>query len=413
MDNYEKNLFYQAVEMHDKANELLHRIVGYLDAKADLKPALFFVEGPTILQFPTKTTSDSGQLDAVNEGFVEFTDKEIKQMPKQIKNLILIDKKRCRYRKRKSGANTTTYQIRFRSAGYDVTAHGVTLQLAKENMLKKLRTAQPKSNLEPSSIPTTFHSFTVYYFQQFRKEKVCPRTYKIDFQRYEKYLRPVFNEKPIERITPSECKIILDEVQSTGKGKTAEELYSLLSIIFKGAIAHGIIEKNPLSIVLKPTYEKVNGIALTREEEKLLFKNLSEPDFVIATALALYCGLRPNELATAVIYGDFIKAVNSKRKNKRTEYKKIPICDKLKPYIANGIPPLPTPQLIRRRIKDALPNHKLYDLRTTFYTRCKELGVADVALKHFAGHALDKLESAYTDLSDEYLLKEGKKLNKW
>jgi hypothetical protein len=34
-------------------------------------------------------------------------------------------------------------------------------------------------------------------------------------------------------------------------------------------------------------------------------------------ALALYTGLRPNEYNTAKIEGNFIVAVNSKRKNKR------------------------------------------------------------------------------------------------
>ena len=77
---------------------------------------------------------------------------------------------------------------------------------------------------------------------------------------------------------------------------------------------------------------------------------ITEPEFQIATAIALYTGLRPNELSSAKIDGDFIIALNSKRKNGKVEYKRIPIINALRPYIANGIPALPTPQLIRRRI---------------------------------------------------------------
>ena len=128
----------------------------------------------------------------------------------------------------------------------------------------------------------------------------------------------------------------------------------------------------------------------------------------------LYCGLRPNELETIIIDGPFIKAINSKRKSRTVEYKRIPIIDRLRPHLpANGIFEIPTLDILRRRIRSALPNHKLYDLRTTFYTRCRELGVAEPALKHFVGHSLGVLGNTYTDLSDEYLLTEGKKLNKW
>ena len=48
-----------------------------------------------------------------------------------------------------------------------------------------------------------------------------------------------------------------------------------------------------------------------------------------------------------------------------------------------------------------------------FYTRCVECGVAEPALKEFVEHSLGPLGNAYTDLSDDYLLQEGKKLNRW
>lgn len=365
-----------------------------------------------------KITPDVGTSDDEEQGFVEFTDEEIKQMPKKLQGLIIVNKKRCRWRIHKSGKNTTTIEIRFRADGYNLSASGKTRELAKANMLKKMRAAKPKPTT--SDTPTSFHSFAMFYFETFRKEAVVPQTYKSDLGRYNRYLQPYFKEIPLKRIVPNDCKKLLDPIEESGKEKTAEELYSLLNSIFKSAIAHNLIERNPIATVLKPAHESVSSIALTKEEEMILLtKSKAEPLFELAFALALYTGLRPNELATAVIEGEFIKAVNSKRHRKRNskkrvvEYKRIYICDRLRPYLANGLPKLPSPQLLRRRISAALPGHVLKDLRKTFNSRCKELGVATPAREHFIGHAKNRLDQTYTQLSLEYLLIEGKKLNAW
>ena len=92
------------------------------------------------------------------------------------------------------------------------------------------------------------------------------------------------------------------------------------------------------------------------------------------------------------------------------EYKRIPITPMLAPYV-QGITSFEiiNRDVIREKFKALLPNHIVYDMRTTFYSRCKECGIADAARDEFVGHSLGALGNAYTDLSDEYLLKEGAK----
>lgn len=347
---------------------------------------------------------------------VKFTEKEISQMPKVIQRLIIIDKKRCRLRTRKSGKNSTTYQIRFRRDGYEINANGKTIELAKENFIEKAKSAKPIERYtdKDSAIPTTFSAFALYHFENFKKEKVSPKHYQNTLLIFNRYLEQRFKEMPLIKITPSDCKTILDEVKSQGKGKTADDLHSILNGIFKNAIAHALIERNPIALIPHVQHERENGTALTNEEETTLFKALNGSIFATAIALALYCGLRPNELETAQIHGDFIKAVNSKRKGGKVEYKFIPIINRLRPFLpADGFFNIPNLDMLRREIKKALPSHKLYDLRTTFYTRCDELGVAPPARDAFVGHSSGVLTNTYRDLSNEYLLSEGKKLNKW
>ena len=156
-------------------------------------------------------------------------------------------------------------------------------------------------------------------------------------------------------------------------------------------------------------HESQHGVTLTKEEEKKLLNSTNDVILRNALALGLYTGMRPNEYKTTKIEGKFIVAINSKRKDGKIEYKKIPITTMLEPYIANGLN-LPTEKRLRDAIRAVLPDRKLYDLRTTFYTRCMECGVAEPALKEFVGHSFGQLGDAYTDLSDEYLLQEGAKL---
>ena len=166
-----------------------------------------------------------------------------------------------------------------------------------------------------------------------------------------------------------------------------------------------------MELVIHKTHEREHGKALTVEEEKLLLESTEGTEFQLMFAIALFTGMRPNEYETARREGDFIVCRNSKRKNGKIEYKKIPITPMLRPYIKD------TQTLtfyktytLREKFNSILTDHILYDLRTTFYSRCIECGVTDIARKLFVGHTLGQLGDAYTDLSDEYLLKEGEKI---
>ncbi len=380
-----------------------------------------------VVQSYEREQSNDGEFDEIQaqeqlktaltrQGVVQFTDEEINTMPKTFRRLIILQQRRCRLRKHASGKNTTTYEIRFRRDGYDISASGKTIELAKANFIEKLKNATPqeKGAGGGTSVPTTFTAFALYHYEVFKREKVSPQHYQNNLRLIERYLMPRYKEIPIKKITPPDCKAILDEVKEQGKGKTADDLHSILNGIFKSAIAHGIIERNPLALILHTQHERENGKAITKDEETTLLNALKGTIYECAAALVLFCGLRPNELETAKIKGEFIVAINSKRKTKKVELKRIPIIDRLRPYLpASGVFDIPNLDMLRRAVKNALPDHKLYDLRTTFYTRCDEYGVAEPARDEFVGHSKGRLTDTYRDLSDDFLLREGKKLNEW
>ena len=163
-------------------------------------------------------------------------------------------------------------------------------------------------------------------------------------------------------------------------------------------------------MAILPYYERRHGRALTADETRQLLTATDGTDIQRIYALALYTGLRPNEYATARIQGQFVIARNSKQKDGREHTKRIPITAKLAPYVKDGLPQPRRIPYLRNKFKQILPTHKLYDLRTTFYTRCQECGVSELARNLFMGHALGGLADTYTDVSDAYLIAEARKL---
>ena len=340
---------------------------------------------------------------------VKFSQKEIKLMPRKFRQLFRVQGMTARVYRRESGKGNQNYEIRLRSYGYNIYASSNNLEEAKRKFIDKLVEFE-KYGITQSDVPDTFTKFFEYFFENFYSRKVAACTLRVAKSQFKNHLSPHFKDVPIRRIVPKQCQMLLDGLEEQGKGKTAEEVFTLLNLIFKAAIKHGILKHNPLDMVFHKKHEREHGTALSKDEEKKLLAETAGTPYQQMFAVGLYTGMRPNEYYTAKVEGKFIIANNSKRKNGKVELKKIPITPMLAPYVKDG-EELKFYRLeqIRNKFNGILPGHKLYDLRTTFYTRCTECGIAEAAIKKYVGHALGGLADTYTDLSDEFLLKEGKK----
>ena len=345
-------------------------------------------------------------------GFVKFTNKEILQMPIKFRKVFRLAGCLVQAYKRTSGKRNINYELRYRRDGYDIYASSNNIDEAKEKFIKRVREADAYGDVKTPAIPSAFDGYSDYYFENFYKRKVVTETLRVALNQYKNHLNPHFGNIELKRITPKMCQELLDRLEKQGKGKTADDVHSLMNMIFKAAVKHSVIHNNPLDMVFHTQHERKHGSSLTKEEEAVLLSMTEKTPLQLMFAVALYTGLRPNEYETARLEGNFIIAVNSKRKNGKTQYKRIPVTPMLKPYL-KGMEKIEfySLRIMRDRFNKIFQNHKLYDLRTTFYTRCKECGVADVAINEFMGHSQGGLAETYTDLSDEFLIAEGNKLD--
>ena len=345
------------------------------------------------------------------EVFWRFSAKELSLMPKTFRKEFRTQGCTAHVRKRRSGKNSWNYEIRYRRNGYNITASANNLDQAKHKFIEMLGSAEKCVKNKERTIPSTFDKFANYFFEKFYKRKVGQSTFRVAMSNYKNHVAPHFGDMPLKQITADKCQELLDRLIDEDKVRTEENVFTMLNMIFKAAVKHGVMAHNPIDMVFHTKHEREHGKALSKDEEKLLLEKTAGTPYQLMFAIALYTGLRPNEYKTAVIDGDFIVANNSKRKNGKVELKKIPITPMLAPYL-EGVKELHFTRLeqIRHKFNGILPAHKLYDLRTTFYTRCMECGVAEVATKTFVGHALGGMADTYTDLSDEFLYTEGQKL---
>ena len=379
-----------------------------------------------------KETEQDKASESNEVGIVKFTKKEISQMPTYFRKTFRTAGCNAHVLRRKSGKNSWNYMIRYRRDGYNIAATSNNLEEAKRKFIEKLQVADElkrqqefakvtgapivptpllKQQAEFNGVPTTFDRFANYYFEKFHKRKVSASTYRVAMSNYKNHVYPHFGDMPLRQITAEKCQMLLDRLIAEDKPRTEENVHTMLNMLFKAAIKHGIIQHNPIDMVFHTKHEREHGKALSKDEERELLEQTADTPYQQMFAIGLYTGLRPNEYKTAYIEDGFIVANNSKRKNGKVELKKIPITPMLAPYVKEG-DRLSFYRLeqIRHKFNGILPNHKLHDLRTTFYTRCMECGVAEAAIKKYVGHTLGGLADTYADLGDDFLKREGQKL---
>ena len=406
---------------NQELNEIIKTLKAIPDgndgmARAVLKAAADSITLAKIKELTdVKAEAESNEIIKESDGgsqMLVFSRKEIDSMPRTFRKQFRCKGITAHVHKRRSGKRNWNYEIRCQVNHRKINVSSNNLEEAKQKFIRRLEEVESGKVQKINAVPTTFDKFANYFFEKFYKRKVGESTFRVAMSNYKNHVLPHFGDMPLKQITADKCQELLDRLIEEDKMRTEENVFTLLNMIFKAAVKHGVMTHNPIDMVFHTKHEREHGKALTKDEERLLLEKTAGTPYQRMFAIGLYTGLRPNEYKTAYIENGFIVANNSKRKNGKVELKKIPITPMLARYVKEGDKLAFTRlEQIRHKFNAILPTHKLYDLRTTFYTRCMECGVAEAAIKKYVGHTLGGLADTYTDLSDEFLKREGQKLN--
>lgn len=400
-----------------------------IDKELNRKEIEQISEELTNLQLQMQKTAFYSAAEEIEQdsGFLKFSQTEILKMPKTFRKTFKAQGCTAHVRKRTEGRYKCSYEIRYAKRPYDkhpISASGTTLEEAKARFIEKLNNYVPLDDTIPT-VPKDFDGFAMYWFVNFHKRKVKDVTYKGDIIVYNNHIKPKYEGMQLKKINAATLQKHLDSLSHIPKKK--DDVHSLLNQIFNCAVKHGLITLNPLGMCFYKKRKKKHGEAISIEEEKRLLTSFDGTPYQLYYAVIIYTGLRPCEYHTAVLEGDFIRAVNSKRHDLdegEVEYKYIPITPMLRPYL-KGIEniSIPRSRSLLKRFKKVLPNHKLYDMRTTFETRCDQCKIPDNVIGVIMGNSIGKsdkdnlgneLKKAYTDINDKdymrYIYEECQKL---
>ena len=331
-----------------------------------------------------------------------FTPKEVKEMPKL---------KDGKHRITKDGL----HQIRYRREGYDKQFTAKDLKTVKEMFREWIKSLDTGKKAIAPKRSQNFEDFSARYFENVKRINVSESTYTSQLNCLKRHVFPALGKTPVKNITPLLCQALLNEILDKGKGRTAEQIKTLLSELFRNAVGERLIPSNPMQYVKIPKHLKTHGRALSPQEIEKFIADCEKSYYRKQFMLFLYTGIRRNELHSATFDDNFVTVACGKcRKGERQQYRKIPIAPNLRKYLPLGEKELAScNKVLSREFKKLCQDHHLHDLRHTFTTRAQESGIAKSVVDVWTGHVnrSDMTSAVYTSFSDAFLLEEIKKLD--
>lgn len=362
-----------------------------------------FRPGERIIAFPNlATTKKEETKNEDNEVFLEFTEKEIKKMPKNFRNEFKTGKVKAHVRRRKDGR----YEVRCQINKKRISATSKTLEIAKQKFIKQLNAlTTPQATVTRKNV--TLYDYMKKWLETTKKPYIKPNTYKFYLQTFNADIVPRFGTRELTGIKTFELQDFINEYTNAEKFRTAKKIAQLLSAVFDYAVSDELLTRSPMNKVVVAIYEQEHGTPLTRTEESDFIRLFMEDPNIYRQAFVfmLYTGLRRSELASAILADNWVTVKTAKqRKGKKEKTRRIPISPMLRavlPLIDVAAIKALSVGVLTKQFKKYFPEHHLHELRHTFITRCQECGIQRELVSLWAGHAADSsiTSTVYTHLS--------------
>ena len=296
--------------------------------------------------------------------------------------------------------------------------------------LKQKKEQELKATQEPQqTCQITFIEWYNKWLELYKQD--VKQTTKIQYEVCIKHLQEIIN-KPLDKITGINFIEQLNKI--TGE-RMKQKVYELANSVLEKAVANDIIIKNPLVNVDKPKHKRINGKALTSEDEKQFEKILKENNADIFL-ICLYQGLRRSE-ALAIMGKDIniknkLLTINkSLNQNNKIDTTKNIYSNRVMPIFEKTLPILEKYANIQGRIFaytqkacekffneliSRLNNtYKIHSLRHTFITRCQECNIPLHIIQKWVGHSVGSnvTSQIYTHTRELAELENIEKLNNY
>jgi integrase len=232
------------------------------------------------------------------------------------------------------------------------------------------------------------------------------------------HLLPRLGGLVLSRITAGDVQSFSDaRLRASAAPATVYRELMVLSGLYREARKRELVDRNPVSMVKKPTVDNKIVRYLDQEEEKELLARLPEP-LHSAVVVALHSGLRETEELN-LTWADIRLKERAivVRRTKSNRDRMVPMSETLFQLLSRMPRHIRSAYVFtnsetedryerfnnttwRKALKDAgIKGFRRHDLRHTFCSRLAQAGVHPVAIKDLAGHSVLRVTARYMHLA--------------